>query len=125
MMPAFLLPESTIEQNGSGPALDVGSARSPILLTLGVQQVREQQSLEMAIYGSADGTTWNSDPLVEFPQKFYAGISAVLVDLSRHPGVRFLRAQWKVDRWGRGDKQPVFQVYLLAEALDDETATAG
>jgi hypothetical protein len=117
MLPNFLLPETKIEQNGSGPGLDVGSGASLILLTLGIGQIREQQSLQLAIHGSADGNAWSGDPLVEFPQKFYAGVSAVLLDLSRHPGTRFLRAEWKVDRWGRGDKLPVFQVYLFAERL--------
>jgi hypothetical protein len=118
MIPAFLLPETTIERNGSGPALDVTGDGSLILLTLGVEQIREQQSLLMTIEGSADGITWNPEPVVEFPQKFYAGVSSVLVDLKRQAGIRFLRATWKVDRWGRGDKTPSFRLYLAAEALN-------
>ncbi|HEX4770955.1 MAG TPA: hypothetical protein VH351_09010 [Bryobacteraceae bacterium] len=130
MTPAFLLPEMTIDQNGAGPAMEVtgtgvGNKRtgSLVLLTLGVGQIREQQSLVVAIEGSADGLTWNSEPVVVFPQKFYSGLSSVLVDLKRHAGMRFLRATWKVDRWGRGDKTPSFRVYLAAEGLDVEAAT--
>jgi hypothetical protein len=125
MSPAFLLPETTIEQNGEGPVVDVTGHASLILLTLGVRKIREQQSLLVTIQGSADGVTWNQDPLVEFPQKFYAGLSSVAIDLSRHAGVRFLRAAWKVDRWGRGDKTPSFRVYLAAEALDNDAGATG
>jgi hypothetical protein len=121
MLPGFLLPETTIQSNGNGSALEVSGGAALILLTLGIEEVREQQSLQLAIYGSADGNTWSGEPLVEFPQKFYAGVSAVLVDLSRYGGVGFLRAEWKVDRWGRGDKLPMFRVYLFAEGLAKNT----
>jgi hypothetical protein len=122
MLPAFLIPEMTLEQNGEGPAVEVTGEGPMVLLTLGIQQVREQQSLLLTIQGSPDEVTWQA--IVEFPQKFYSGISSVLVDLGREAGVRYLRAVWKVDRWGRGDKTPRFRLYLAAETLRTAAVTA-
>lgn len=115
MLPAFLLTQQTINQNGESPECDAGSELSVVLVTLGIQTVKEQQSLQLAIQGSVDGVTWRPEPLVTFPQKFYPGVSSVLLDLKRGGEVRYLRAQWKIDRWGRGDKTASFQLYLFAE----------
>ena len=113
-LPAFFLPDTTLHENGLGSILDLGSEAGPILVTLGVLEIVEQQSLLLGIYGSADGTEWPHAPLVQFPQKFYTGLSAVY--LGAPP--RFVRAQWKVDRWGRGSKTATFRIYLFAEAID-------
>jgi hypothetical protein len=88
-----------------------------ILVTLGILEVIEQQSLLISIHGSPDGTDWTASPLVEFPQKFYTGVSAVLIDTTT-ASIRFLRAEWKADRWGRGSKTPSFRFYLFAELID-------
>ena len=114
-LPAFLVPDSTLHENGVGSALDLGVEPGPILVTLGVLETVEQQSLLLGVHGSADGAEWAATPLVQFPQKFYTGLSAVY--LGSAP--RFVRAQWKVDRWGRGSKTPTFRIYLFAEAIDD------
>jgi hypothetical protein len=34
--------------------------------------------------------------------------------------VKFLRAKWQVNRWGKGDPRPLFGVYLFAQAMDQE-----
>jgi hypothetical protein len=115
-LPAFLIPESTIHENGSGSGLDLGESPAPILLTLGILEVVEQESLLLGIYGSAEGVEWGSQQLVGFPEKFYPGISAVYLDPTAH-SVRFIRAQWKVNRWGRGSKAPAYRIYLFAEPL--------
>ena len=73
-----------------------------VFLTLGITGVVEQESLEVAIFGSADRQTWAKQPLFTFPQKFYKGNSAVVVDLSAHGDVGFVQAHWTVHRWGRG-----------------------
>ena len=118
MEPAFLVAESSVYSNGQGPALELKRpAPDSILVTLGITKTVEQEFLQVSIQGSSDGTTWNTVPLSVFPQKFYPGVSAVLVDLKNHPDVVFLRAQWKVNRWGRGDKTPNFRFYVFAEPL--------
>jgi len=53
---------------------------------------------------------------VSFPQKFYCGIYTLAVDLTKSPEVRYLRAQWKLSRWGRGEATPLFGMYLFARA---------
>jgi hypothetical protein len=117
-IPAFLLPETTVNADGTGPALDLGEIAGGVLVTLGVTAVIEQESLLVSIHGSEDGAEWSADPLVQFPQKFYTGISAVYVDMRRRSG-RFLQARWKTDRWGRGTKTPMFRIYLFAEPTVD------
>ena len=117
MPAAFLVSERITEEDGAASALDVSGFGPQVLLTLGIEHVIEQQALEVAIQGSADGATWHPGSLLELPQKFYTGIWSVLIDLSRFPDVRFLRAQWKVNRWGRASKVPSFRWYLFAESL--------
>jgi hypothetical protein len=111
---AFLVPETTIHENGNGPPLELSAG--PLLVTLGVLQAVEQETLQLAVFGSKDGAEWNADPLVSFPEKFYPGVSAVYVDPSAC-GVRFVRAQWKVNRWGRGSKTPTFRFYVAVEPI--------
>ena len=112
----FLAPETKVEADGAGPALDLGSsAGRTLLLTLGITKIVEQESLDVAIWGSADGTDWGAKPLVGFPQKFYAGTYTLLLDLSAKPDLRQLQARWKVARWGVGSTTPMFTFYIFAE----------
>lgn len=117
MLPAFLVPESVVQANGQSPVFDLGANPPPrLLVTLGITQIVEQESLDLALLASADGQTWLPSPVVEFPQKFYAGASSLLLDLARHRGVRYLRAGWTVNRWGRGDQTPLFSLYVFLES---------
>jgi hypothetical protein len=120
-LPAFLLPETTIHANGASPVLDLGDSPAPLLLTLGILDVVEQESLLLGIHGSADAATWLPEPLTGFPEKFYPGVSAVYLDPTPH-AIRFIRAEWKVNRWGRGSKTPSYRLYLFAEPLDPPRA---
>jgi len=116
MLPVFLVPETTITANGSGPvvALDAGET-SRILLTLGITAVVEQELLEVSIWDSPDGNAWNKQPVAAFPQKFYAGNSAIVVDPLQHPDARYLQARWATQRWGRGSHTPKFTFFVFAE----------
>ena len=120
-LPAFLVPETTIHENGAGPALDLGENAKPVLLILGILEVVEQESLLLGIHGSPDGVDWGSEPLAGFPEKFYPGVSAIYLDPAVHPA-RFIRAQWKVNRWGRASKTPAYRLYLFAEPVDPARA---
>ncbi len=116
MFGQFLIPRTTVNANGSGPTIPLGAAQSHLIqLTLVIEKIVEQQSLDIHIEGSTDGETWTPEPLAFFPQKFYVGNAAILLDLSRHPEVTHIRAAWKAHRWGRGDLIPHFGVYLFAE----------
>ena len=72
---AFLVPQKTIANaKGDGPALDIGAAANRVfLLTLDITNIIEQQALDVSVYGSADGASWGTKPLIAFPQKFYRG----------------------------------------------------
>lgn len=72
----------------------------------------EQEALEISIWGSTDRRNWGK--LQVFPQKFYCGTYTLHLDLSRFPEIRYLRAHWKMNRWGQGD-DPLFGFYLMAD----------
>jgi hypothetical protein len=114
MFDAFLVPEKTIvTAKGDGAPLDVSGASNPIfLLTLSITEVVEQESIEITLFTSADGTTWDAKPAVTLPQKFYVGEYPLLVDLSSAAGAKFLRAHWEVNRWGRGSTAAKFEFGL-------------
>jgi hypothetical protein len=111
MMDSHLVPEKTkVTAKGDSAAIDVlGLASHVLLLTLNITDVIEQESLDVSIYGSPDGTTWSEKPLIAFPQKFYRGEHPLLLDLSDKPDVKMLRAHWEVARWGRGTETPMFE----------------
>jgi hypothetical protein len=116
MLPDFLVPETTIREAGAGPVLELSTETAvPILATLGITRITEQESLDMSIWASADGSDWGSRPLISFPQKFYCGTYQITIDLSDRPDVKFLRAKWQVNRWGKGDPKPLFTVYLFLQ----------
>ena len=81
------------------------------------EPIVEQESLDVSIWGSADGKEWGAKPLIAFPQKFYVGVYTILLDLSAHPEVRYLQARWQVARWGVGSTKPMFTFYVFAEEL--------
>jgi hypothetical protein len=114
MVPTFLIPESTAREGGQGPELTLeADRRQPLLLTLGVNRILEQESLEVSVWGSPDGKAWKF--LAAFPPKSYCGKYFLTVDLSRQPDVRRLRAQWKMSRWDQSRQKPLFGFYLCVE----------
>lgn len=116
MLPTFLIPEAVIREEGASAELELGAAQGKLmLLTLGITRIIEQESLDVSVWGSADNVNWGAKPLVAFPQKFYCGIYQMLLDLTAHPEVRYLRAKWKVSRWGHGEPKPLFGVYLFLQ----------
>ena len=122
MMEASLVPENTVvNAKGDGPALDVSRAEGRIfLLTLAITNIVEQESLEVSIFGSADGVTWDAKPITAFPQKFYREESPLLLDLKVRPEVKFIRAHWDVGRWGRGPEAPMFEFHVTLREVPQE-----
>lgn len=122
MLDGFLVPEITVEANGEGEPVAVGDAAGKtLLLTLAITRILEQQSLDVSVWGSADGQEWGEKPLIAFPQKFYEGVSQLLLDLSDSPDTKFLRTKWSVNRWGVGSPKPSFGFLLKVQ----EQALAG
>jgi hypothetical protein len=114
-VPQFLLPETVARQDGMGSEMPF--ERKIVQLTLGITRIIAQESLEVSVWGSADGEHWR--PLVAFPQKFYCGSYSLALDITSHPDVQYLRAQWKMGRWARcsdrDERAPLFEFYLRAE----------
>lgn len=122
MLEAFLVPEKTVATaKGDGPALDLSCAEGRIfLLTLDITAVVEQESLDVSVQGSADGTAWDAKPIVAFPQKFYREEVPLLLDLAGRPEVKFIRAHWDVNRWGRGPETPRFEFAVTVREVPQE-----
>jgi len=125
VLPNFLVPETVVREKGVGPEYELDEAQGKLLLlTLGIIRIIEQESLDVSIWGSADKSDWGAKPLASFPQKFYCGTYQILLDLPSHPDVRYLRAQWSVNRWGRGEAKPLFGFYLFAQKAADHVLEA-
>jgi hypothetical protein len=131
MIDTFLVAEKTVvSAKGDGPTVDVsGAAGRVFLLTLEITKIIEQESLEVSVNGSADGTVWGPKAVVTFPQKFYCGQTPLLLDLTAHADVKFVRAHWEVARWGRGTETPMFEFgvrlkEIPADVLREATAEA-
>jgi hypothetical protein len=122
MMEAFLVPDKTaVSAKGDGPALDLKPTQGRVfLLTLAITDIIEQESLDVSIFASADGTTWDPKPVVAFPQKFYRAESPLLLDLAARPEARFIRAHWEVNRWGRGTETPMFEFHVTLREVPPE-----
>jgi hypothetical protein len=125
MLPEFLIEETTVREAGAGPAVGIGDqAGEPLILTLGITRIIEQESIDISIWGSADGAEWGARPVTSFPQKFYCGTYQIFCDLTRRPEVQYLRAKWAVSRWGKGDPKPLFSIYLFAQASQRQLVRA-
>jgi hypothetical protein len=122
MMEALLVPEKTaVHGKGDGPALDVSRAEGRIfLLTLAITTIIEQESIDVSIFGSADGATWDAKPVVAFPQKFYCEETPLLLNLTARPEIKFVRAHWEVARWGRGSETPMFEFHVTLREVPRE-----
>jgi hypothetical protein len=128
----LLVPAHTVATvKGDGDAIDISSVSNrDFLVTLSINKIIEQESLDVSVYGSPDGATWGAKSLAAFPQKFYCGESPQLLDLTQYPDVKFVRAHWEVARWGRGAETPMFEFGVTmkevpAEILKEATAEAG
>lgn len=110
MLPAFLLPETESRQDGVGPAFLIERGVRPLRLTLGITRIREQETLEVSVCGSPDGTTWHE--LAAFPPKCYCGTYEQWLALN--PSIAYLRVEWRMSRW-RAHDAPLFGFYVFAE----------
>jgi len=116
----LLLPETVARQDGMGAEMPVDT--KIIQLTLGITRIIAQESLDVSIWGSADRREWRF--LACYPQKFYCGTYPMVLDLTRHGSVRYLRVQWKMGRWAQDESAPLFGFYLSAGELRDVAANA-
>jgi hypothetical protein len=116
MMPAFLLPERIVHEDGQGAHVALNRPCGERLqLTLGITRILECESLSVSIWGSPDGEKWK--PVGAFPRKSFCGTYSLPLDLSRFRDVRFLRTEWKMHHWNRCESKPLFGFYVWAEEL--------
>jgi hypothetical protein len=104
---------SKLESNGDGQSFDISTSETrTFLCELTVTDQIEQESLDVSLWGSADGQDFGKRPYLKIPQQFYRGTTKMVLDLSLRPEVRFLRARWELNRWGRVAPTPMFVVGL-------------
>jgi len=121
-MPDFLVTETTVRESGESAPFDSGQPTSKdLVLTLGITHAVEQESIDVGIYGSEDGVNWSPKPLMSFPTKSYCGTYHLVL---HPPCARYLKAQWNVRRWSRGDARPYFTFYIFGQ-LERVRAMAG
>ena len=98
MIDTVLVPAKTVvSAKGDGPCVDISAATGRIfLLILNVTRIIEQESIDVSVLASADGTTWDPKSAAAFRQEFYCGEYPLLLDLSDRPDVKFLRTHWEV-----------------------------
>jgi len=114
-----LIPTGTkLETNGDGEPVNVSASKTrTFLCRLAVTDQIEQESLDVSIWGSTDGSDFGKKPLLKLPQQFYRGTTKMVLDISLRPEVTFLRAKWELNRWGRVSPTPMFVVDLRLEEI--------
>jgi hypothetical protein len=119
---SVLVPSGTVATaKGDGQPVDLSGASSRVFLgTLSITKIIEQESLDVSIFGSSDGSAWEPKSIAAFRQEFYAGETPLLLDLTAHPNVKFVRAHWEVARWGRGTETPMFEFGVTLKEIPAE-----
>ena len=109
-----LIPQATLlQENGSGAALDIrDSSTRTFFCVMVINEQIEQESVDVNIWGSADGENWGTHPILKLPQQFYRGETRAVLDLTLVPEVNFIRAGWELKRWGRVAPLPMFMLGL-------------
>lgn len=122
MLDAFLVPANTVvTAKGDSETLDISGATSRVfLLTLSVASVVEQEAIDVFVYTSVDGATWEAKAVAGMEQKFYPGEYPLLVDLSEKLDAKFVRVHWDVYRWGRGSTAPQFEISIRLREVSQE-----
>jgi len=111
-----LLAESVRKGDGIGPVVALEDYGSKLLVvTLGITDVVERTGLTVSVWGSPDQARWGSNPLITFRQRQYCGVYSVLLNMATHTDVRYLRVQWNMNRWGRGERIPLFGFEVFLE----------
>ncbi len=110
-------PDTRLTANGEGQPYEIAaSGTRTFLCSMFIEDQIEQESVDISVWGSADGQDWGKLPLLKMPQRFYRGETRQVLDLTLKPEVRFLRAKWELARWGRVAPHPMFVLgFHLAE----------
>jgi hypothetical protein len=114
MLPVFLIEEATVRESGESSPVAIGEGSGEaLLITLGITHAIEQQSLDIDILVSEDGFAWSPLPAGSFLRKSWCGTYQIVVSSVK---AKFLKAVWRLNRWGRGDHGPYCRFYIFAES---------
>jgi hypothetical protein len=114
--PKCLLPESIRTDDGIGPVVSLDEYSGKLLVvTLGITDVVERTGLTVSVWGSQDQVEWGAKPILTFRQRQYCGVYSVLLNMAMHPDLRHLRVQWNMNRWGKGERVPLFGFEVFLE----------
>lgn len=105
-----LIPMGTrLTANGEGQPFEISSnSTRTFLCSMEITDQMEQESVDISVWGSANGEDFGKMPLLKMPQRFYRGETRQVLDLSLKPEIRFIRAKYDLTRWGRVAPHPMF-----------------
>jgi hypothetical protein len=114
-----LIPANTkLVSNGNGVHFDISeSTTRTFFCVLTIHDQIEQESLDVSIWGSANGQDFGKKPLLKLPQQFYRSTCKMVLDVSLKSDIKFIRTKWELNRWGRVAPQPMFVVGLTLEEI--------
>jgi hypothetical protein len=95
--------------------LSTSIARKLLVVTLGITDVVERTGLTVSVWGSPDQNQWGSKPLAHFPPTPILRRLFGPPEYGHAPDVRYLRVQWSMNRWGRGERTPLFGFEVFLE----------
>src|ERR1700689_5337493 len=121
-----LIPPGTrLTANGEGQPFDISSSQTrTFICAMEITDQLEQESVDISVWGSADGHDFGKMPLLKMPQRFYRGETRQVLDLARKPEVRFIRAKYDLTRWGRVAPHPMFVLGFQVREIPAFTAQA-
>ena len=121
-----LIPPGTrLTANGEGRPFDISSSETrTFICSMEITDQMEQESVDISVWGSADGQEFGKMPLLKMPQRFYRGETRQVLDLSLKPEVRFIRAKYELTRWGRVAPHPMFVLGFQVSEIPPFTAQA-
>jgi len=121
-----LIPPGTrLTANGEGRPFDISSSQTrTFICSMEITDQMEQESVDISVWGSADGQEFGKMPLLKMPQRFYRGETRQVLDLSLKPEVRFIRAKYELTRWGRVAPHPMFVLGFQVSEIPAFTAQA-
>ncbi len=107
-----------VTASGDGQKFDLSATQTrTFLVTLQIFEQLEQESIDLSIWGSADGENFGSKPVLKLPQRFYRGEVKQVLDLTFKPEIKFIRARWDLNRWGRVAPDPMYVIGVSAEEV--------
>jgi hypothetical protein len=119
-----LIPPGTrLTASGEGQPFDIsGSQTRTFICSMEITDQMEQESVDISVWGSADGQDFGKLPLLKMPQRFYRGETRQVLDLSLKPEIRFIRARYDLARWGRVAPHPLFVLGFQVSEIPAFTA---